>query len=177
MILRIEPLTADAFAAFGEVIEADARFLSFPVNAGTSQRFHDLARLDPGPDGRLIVSIFRAQPRPLPFTLALLERHPLASQAFMPLDGTPFLVVVAPRGESIAPESVRAFLAQGHQGINFAPGVWHHPLLALGRICDFLVIDRDDPDGNCEERVLAQALHVAPEQWSIPSTRKETAPC
>ena len=111
MILRVEPLTAEAFAPFGEVIEADARFLSFPVNAGTSQRFHDLARLDPGPDGRLIVSIFRAQPRPLPFTLALLERHPLASQAFVPLNGTPFLVVVAPRGESIAPESVRAFLA------------------------------------------------------------------
>ena len=162
--LRVEPLTREAFAPFGEVIEADKQHLSFPINAGTSQRFHDLARLDPGQDGRLIVSIFRAQPRPLPFTIALLERHPLASQAFMPLNGTPFLVVVAPRGDKIASDAVRAFLAQGQQGINFAPGVWHHPLLAIGKMSDFLVIDRDDPQGNCEERRLDRPLllHVEP---------------
>ena len=123
MQLAIEPLTRDAFAPFGDVIEAAADHLSFPINAGTSQRFHDLARLDPGEGGRLIVSIFRAQPRRLPLAITMLERHPKASQAFMPLAGRPFLVVVAPKGEQIDPAQIRAFLAQGKQGINFAAGV------------------------------------------------------
>ena len=95
------------------------------------ERFHDLARLDPGTNGRLIVSIFRAQPRHLPLTISALERHPKASQAFMPLAGRPFLVVVAPQGERIVPTEIRAFLAHGKQGVNFTAGVWHHPLLAL----------------------------------------------
>ena len=136
MHLAIEPLTRDAFAPFGDVIEAAADHLSFPINAGTSQRFHDLARLDPGEGGRLIVSIFRAQPRRLPLAITMLERHPKASQAFMPLAGKPFLVVVAPKGEQIDPAHIRAFLAQGTQGINFAAGVWHHPLLALDGVIE-----------------------------------------
>ena len=164
MQLAIEPLTRDAFAPFGDVIEAAADHLSFPINAGTSQRFHDLARLDPGEGGRLIVSIFRAQPRRLPLAITMLERHPKASQAFMPLAGRPFLVVVAPKGEQIDPAHIRAFLAQGTQGINFAAGVWHHPLLALHGESDFLVIDRDDAAGNCDERPLDRTLllHVEP---------------
>ena len=164
MQLVVEPLSRAAFAPFGEVIEAAPDHLSFPINAGTSQRFHDLARLDPGEGGRLIVSIFRAQPRRLPLAIAMLERHPKASQAFMPLAGKPFLVVVAPKGEQIDPAQIRAFLAQGAQGINFAAGVWHHPLLALHGESDFLVIDRDDAAGNCDERQLDRPLllHVEP---------------
>ena len=164
MQLVVEPLSRAAFAPFGEVIEAAPDHLSFPINAGTSQRFHDLARLDPGDDGRLIVSIFRAQPRRLPLAITMLERHPKASQAFMPLAGRPFLVVVAPKGEQIDPAHIRAFLAQGKQGINFAAGVWHHPLLALHGESDFLVIDRDEPAGNCDERPLDRTLllHVEP---------------
>lgn len=160
MKLRVEPLSRDAFAPFGEVIEAAPDHLSFPINAGTSQRFHDLARLDPGAGGRLIVSIFRAQPRQLPLAIAMLERHPKASQAFMPLGGQPFLIVVAPKGEHIDPAHIRAFLAQGRQGINFAPGIWHHPLLALHGESDFLVIDRDEPSGNCDEQRLETELLI-----------------
>lgn len=163
MELLVEPLRRESFAEFGDVIEADPRQASFAINAGTSQRFHDLARLEPGAGGRLIVSLFRAQPRQFPLSIVLLERHPLASQAFMPLDGAPFLVVVAPRGERIAPDTIRAFLAHGRQGVNFAPGVWHHPLLALHRESDFLVIDRDAPEENCDERRLDTPCRIRPE--------------
>jgi ureidoglycolate lyase len=157
MNLHVEPLNRAAFAPFGDVIEADPAQASFAINGGTSQRFHDLAHLDPG-DGRLIVSIFRAQPRQLPLAIAMLERHPQGSQAFMPLGGNPFLVVVAPPGDRIEPAAIRAFLAHGRQGVNFAPGVWHHPLLALHGESDFLVIDRDDPNDNCDERRLERPL-------------------
>ena len=158
-LLRVEPLSREAFAPFGEVIEAAMTADQFAINGGTSQRFHDLANLLPGEGGRLIVSIFRAQPRALPFPVRMLERHPKASQAFMPLSGRPFLVVVAPPGE-LAPEAIRAFLAKGSQGVNFAPGTWHHPLLALEAVSDFLVIDRDKPEHNCDEQALPQAFSL-----------------
>ena len=160
MQLIVEPLSRDAFSPFGDVIEPDISRMSFSINEGTSRRFHDLARLDPGENGRLIVSIFRAQPRELPLTVTLLERHPKGSQAFMPLSGQPFLVVVAPKGERIDHSQIRAFLAHGQQGVNFAPGVWHHPLLALHSESDFLVIDRDNPAYNCEEQQLDAPLSV-----------------
>lgn len=159
-LLSVEPLTREAFAPFGEVIEASAEQHTYAINAGTSQRFHDLARLEAGDNGRLTVSIFRAQARHFPFRITMLERHPKASQAFMPLNGRAFLVVVAPRAPQPEQAAVRAFLASGHQGVNFAPGVWHHPLLALEAVSDFLVIDRAETEDNCDEAVLAQALLI-----------------
>lgn len=158
--LIVQPLTRAAFAPFGEVIEADERQTQFVINGGTSQRFHDLARLEPGAGGRLIVSIFRAQARTLPFAVTMLERHPKASQAFMPLSGHPYLVVVAAPG-TLDPAAIQAFLARGDQGVNFAPGTWHHPLLALAGVSDFLVLDRDDPLDNCDEHPLLVPCELA----------------
>ena len=88
----------------------------------------------------------------------MLERHPLGSQAFLPLGERPYLVVVAPPGAPPSPASVRAFLAAPGQGVNYAPGVWHHPLLALDAVSDFWVIDRAGPGDNCEEITLAEVL-------------------
>lgn len=145
------PLERAAFAPFGEVIEAAATAHHFTINAGNTERYHDLANIEPGADGRAIVSIFRGQPRQLPFQVTMMERHPLASQAFMPLSGRPYLVVVAPAGPAPKACDLRVFLARGDQGVNYAPGVWHHPLLALGEVSDFLVIDRSGPGDNCDE--------------------------
>jgi len=153
--LPVEALSAAAFAPFGELIAVDAAARHFPINGGSTERYHDLARLQPGPDGRLIVSIFRAQPRRLPLRIEMLERHPLASQAFVPLSGRPYLVVVARPGTAPAAGELRAFLAAGDQGVNYAPGVWHHPLLALEAVSDFLVLDRSGPGGNCDECRIA----------------------
>lgn len=155
--LQIEPLTAEAFAPFGEVIAAVDTACRFTINGGNTERYHDLARIAPGEDGRAIVSIFRGQPRALPFVVQMLERHPLGSQAFMPLGGRDYLVVVAPPGPPPALDAVRVFLARGDQGVNYATGTWHHPLLALAEVSDFLVIDRSGPGDNCDEIELAEA--------------------
>ncbi|ATE60207.1 ureidoglycolate lyase [Thauera sinica] len=152
--LEVRPLARETFAPYGEVIEASDDASHFTINAGNTERYHDLARIEPGPDGRVIVSIFRGQPRALPFTVQMMERHPLASQAFIPLSGRPYLVVVAPAGAPPRAEALRVFLARGDQGVNYATGVWHHPLLALDGVCDFLVVDRSGPGHNCDEILL-----------------------
>jgi len=149
--LTVAPLTREAFAPFGEVIEASDAVQHFTINAGNTERYHDLANIEPGADGRVIVSIFRGQPRTLPFTVQMMERHPKASQAFIPMSGKPYLVVVAPAGEPPQVEDLKVFLARGDQGVNYATGVWHHPLLALEAVCDFLVVDRSGPGHNCDE--------------------------
>jgi len=149
-----EALTPEAFAPFGDVIEARDAVRHFAINGGNTERYHDLAAVDAGPGGRVIVSIFRGQPRTLPFAVEMMERHPLGSQAFVPLSGRPYLVVVAPAGDAPGGGDLRVFLARGDQGVNYARGIWHHPLLALDAMSDFLVIDRAGPGHNCDEIML-----------------------
>ncbi len=158
--LEIEALTAEAFAPFGEIIAVDAATRHFSINGGNTERYHDLANLDPGPSGKLIVSIFRGQPRQLPFTVTMMERHSLGSQAFIPLGPQPYLIVVARPGTAPGPDELHAFLAQAGQGINYATGVWHHPLLALNEIGDFLVVDRSGPGNNCDETTIAPPVFL-----------------
>lgn len=145
-----ESLTAAAFAQFGDVVEA--RGGSGLINDGTTRRFGDLAGIDVAAEGgRPCVSIYRATPYPLPLTIRMLERHPLGSQLFMPLSGERFLVVVAPVAAVPDRAAVRAFVTDGHQGINYRRGTWHHPLIALAGTGEFLVIDRAGPGPNCDE--------------------------
>lgn len=155
--LRLEPapLTAEAFAPFGDVIET-AGHTPRSINQGTTQRHHDLARIDVGRDqGRPLLNIFVAQPPPLPLRIAMVERHALGSQAFVPLDGADFLIVVAAPGDDPKPGDLRAFLAGSGQGVNYAPGVWHHPLIALHRETRFVVIDRGAEEADCDEHRFA----------------------
>ncbi len=152
-VLKAAPLTREAFAPFGDVIETEGA-RHFSINAGTIERFHDLARVDLGPDeeARTLISIARCnQPTALPFRFRLMERHPLGSQAFIPLDATPMLVVVAPAEETPDPEQIRAFVANGRQGINYHRAVWHMPLIALEKDQYFLIVDRGGPGNNCDE--------------------------
>ncbi len=152
-VLPVEPLDANVFAPFGDVIEASDANRHFSINDGYAERFHDLARIDVGTEnGRPLINIFRARLRELPFRLALLERHPLGSQAFMPLSPRPYLVVVAAGRQEPDLGSVRCFRALAGQGVNYARGIWHHPLIALQLASDFLVIDRggQPDDANCD---------------------------
>lgn len=145
------PLTQEAFAPYGQVIEVSDSATHYSINDGNTERYHDLARLDPGPDGHAIVSIFRGLPRSLPFEVSMMERHPLGSQAFIPMSGQPYLVVVAGAGDGpTTAESVKVFHCTGDQGVNYDTGVWHHPLLALNTVSDFIVIDRSGPHPNCD---------------------------
>ncbi|WLE59727.1 ureidoglycolate lyase [Burkholderia plantarii] len=155
--LAIEALTRAAFAPFGDVIET-AGAKQIPINLGTTIRFHDLARIDVADGGgQPLVNLFRGQPRALPFEVTMLERHPLGSQAFLPLDARPYLVVVAPAGE-LDPAKIRAFVTRGWQGVNYAKGVWHHPLIALGETSDFIVVDRGGEGVNLNEATLDESL-------------------
>jgi ureidoglycolate lyase len=150
-LLKIQPLTREAFAPFGDVIETDGS-AHFTINAGFAERFHDLANVDvAAEDGRALISIFRVQPRPMPLRLTLMERHPLGTQAFFPLHDRDWLVVVAAGPEPRVPDALRAFRAGGRQGVNYARGTWHHPLIVLTPDHDFLVIDRGGDGANLEE--------------------------
>ena len=149
--IRAEPLTHEAFAPFGEVLDPEMAERRV-INAGRCTRFHALAGVPVLGDGaRVVVSLFRTEPVALPHPIDMMERHPLGAQAFWPLSGRPWIAVVAP-DEAGRPGVPRAFLVPPTQGVSYAPNVWHHPLLALGGAADFLVVDRDGPGDNLEER-------------------------
>jgi ureidoglycolate lyase len=143
--MKIEALTKAGFAPFGEVIEIDGA-QHYPINQGFAERFNDLARVDAE---AVNVSIVIANPRPKPIAIRLMERHPLGSQIFYPLQDRPWLVLVC--GDPKDRTSFRAFSATGRQGINYARNAWHHPLLVLEAESRFLVVDRKGPGANLEE--------------------------
>lgn len=145
-MIRAEPLTARAFAPFGDVIETADKPDKI-INQGQCGRFHDLARLDCS-DGRFGISLFDAQIRTLPMTLQMVERHPLGSQAFIPMAFVPFLVTVCADPAHAAP---RAFLSRAGQGVNFHRGTWHGVLTPLHAPGLFAVVDRIGDETNLEE--------------------------
>ena len=148
-ILTARPLTATAFAPFGDVLEA-AGTPDRLINAGLCGRFHDRARLDFGPGGRPGLSIFDARPRSLPYRCDLVERHPEGSQAFLPMTEHPFLVIVAPDAGG-RPGPPLAFLTAPGQGVNLLRGTWHGVLTPLAAPGLFAVVDRIGDTPNLEE--------------------------
>jgi ureidoglycolate lyase len=143
--MKIAPLTKAGFAPFGEVIEIDGA-QHYPINQGFAERFNDLAQVEAE---AVNISIVVAKPRPKPIAITLMERHPLGSQIFYPLQDRPWLVLVC--GNPQDRTSFRAFSATGRQGINYSRNVWHHPLLVLDAESRFLVVDRKGPGANLEE--------------------------
>ncbi|WP_415236681.1 ureidoglycolate lyase [Sneathiella sp.] len=150
MTLQIRPLTKEAFAPFGDVISVREND-HFLINNGSTERYHDLAKVQLLNGGRALINIFRATPLTYPLKITMVERHPLGSQAFVPMSGLPYLVVVAPAGEDVNSADLQAFYADRDQGINYHAGTWHHPVLALHEISDFLVVDRGGDGENCDE--------------------------
>ena len=143
--MKIEALTRAGFAPYGEVIEVEGA-QHHPINQGFAERFNDLARVDVE---AVNISIVVAKPRAKPIAITLMERHPLGSQIFYPLQDRPWLVLVC--GDPKDRASFRAFSATGRQGINYARNTWHHPLLVLEAESRFLVVDRKGPGANLEE--------------------------
>jgi len=149
--LPVRPLDKQAFAPFGDVVTTDGAELRL-INQGSTGRFHDLAGIDvTDQGGRAVISLFRGQPFAPPVEIAMMERHPLGSQLFYPLSSRPFLAVVAP-DEGGRPGAPLAFLCPPGAGVNYAKNAWHHPLISLEAVSDFLVIDREGPGDNLEER-------------------------
>ena len=148
-VLRAQPLTAAAFAPFGDVLEVDGPPDRI-INQGMCGRHHDRASMDFGVEGRAGISIFDAQAYTLPLTLKMMERHPDGSQAFLPTGPDPFLVVVAPDDHG-APGVPQAFLTEPGQGVNYARNTWHAVCTPLDRPAQFFVVDRIGPGENLEE--------------------------
>lgn len=157
--IRMLPLTQEAFAPFGDVIEARGEF--FPINGGTCARFHDLARIEFG-DARAGISLAVARPAALPHRLTMVERHPAGSQAFVPMTEDPFLVIVAPDAGGV-PGAPLAFLTAPGQGVNYLRHTWHGALTPLGRTARFLILDRIGQGANLEE-------HRFDAPWTVTAT-------
>ncbi|WP_430869570.1 ureidoglycolate lyase [Cupriavidus basilensis] len=160
--LPVEPLSAAAFAAFGDVIESEGR-APMVINGGMTLRYNDLAGIDVGAGGgRALISFFDAQPYALPLVIASMERHPLGSQAFVPMGEAVFLVVVAPAGDQLDETAIRAFVTNGRQGVNYARGVWHHSLIVTQGSARFVVVDRGGEGHNCDVTELRAGLEISP---------------
>ena len=156
--LRPRPLDAGAFAPYGDVIEARDRQRA-PMNAARFDRFDALATVEVDAAGTPAIGIVRARvATALPYRLDVLERHPLGSQAFVPLGGFRFVVVVGPPGEAINGADLVAFVSDGSQGVNYHRGTWHMPLIALAEGQQFLVVDRAGDGPNCEIHQLDEAV-------------------
>ena len=157
--LNTELLTKEAFAPFGDVIEK-AGAQSFPINNGHCIRFHDLAKVETiGAAARSMISIFSSKPYSLPLHLEMVERHPLGSQAFVPLSKHPFLVIAC-KDNNGTPEIPQAFIATNWQGINFKKNTWHGVLTPLVTDSDFLVIDRGGEGKNLEEYFFDEPYEI-----------------
>ncbi len=157
--ITIQPLTREAFAPFGDVIEIEGAH-SFPINHGMCMRYHDLAKVETtGDNARTLISLLRGKPYELPLKLEMVERHPFGSQAFVPLSGNPFLVVAA-HDQPDGPSDPVAFLTQPGQGVNIHRNVWHGILTPLEGESDFVVIDRGGDGVNLQEHFYREAFLI-----------------
>ena len=155
LTIKPQPLTREAFAPFGDVIQIEGSD-QFEINSGYTTRVHDLIDIQlGGENARAQFSFFLGRPRPL--EIKMLEKHPLGSQAFYPIEDQRWLVVVASAPE---PESVCAFWATGKQGVNYHSNVWHHPLLVI-EPQQFVIIDRGGDGHNCDETELDHIVLIA----------------
>ncbi|QPM91577.1 ureidoglycolate lyase [Pseudooceanicola algae] len=157
-VIHAEPLSAEAFAPFGDVLDV-AGAPDKLINAGMCGRYHDRAELDFGPEGRAGISLFKAVPRSLPYECDLLERHPEGSQAFLPMSQAAWLVIVAPDDHGV-PGQPRAFLPQPGQGVNFHRGTWHGVLTPLAEPGLFAVVDRIGDTSNLDEHFLSAPFRI-----------------
>ena len=140
-IIKPTKINRSNFAVFGDVIST-IDINPMDINAGYAKRFDNLAELNTSKDdGKTIVSIFSALNRTFPMKIDMMEKHPLSSQAFIPMKETTFLAFVAPPGEFPEINKIQSFIVPPKTGINYKNGVWHFPLIST-EDTNFLVIDR-----------------------------------
>jgi len=136
-----KPITKENFSKFGDVITTDD-IKPLEINDGYAKRFDGIANLNTSKDnGETTICIFSALKRSFPMKIDMMEKHPLGSQAFVPMKETIFLVFVAPTGAKPNLNEVEAFIVPPGIGVNYNPGTWHFPLIATEDM-NFLVVDR-----------------------------------
>lgn len=153
-----EPLTASIFAPFGQVIETN-RATQEGMNDGRFERYTDLATLDFEPPAQARIDVVRClHPTRLPYRFKVMERHPLGTQAFIPMSEFVFVVVVAARATTVERNDIRAFVSNGRQGINYHRGTWHMPMIATAEGQSFVVIERAGDQPNCDKIQLPDPI-------------------
>ena len=146
-VIKPVKISRSNFSSYGDLISTDD-IDPMNINEGYAKRFDNLANLDTSKDsGKTIVSIFSALKRTFPMKIHMMEKHPLGTQAFIPMKETTFLAFVAPSGESPEIDKIQSFIIPPKMGINYKPGIWHFPLISTENI-NFLVIDRKGSGDN-----------------------------
>ena len=146
-IIKPIPITTENFSKFGDMI-ATENIKPLEINNGYAKRFDEVAKLDTSNEnGETVISIFSALKRSFPMKVDMMEKHPLGSQAFIPMKETTFLTFVAPEGEKPNLEKVECFIVPKGKGVNYKAGVWHFPLISTEDM-DFLVVDRKGSGDN-----------------------------
>jgi ureidoglycolate lyase len=150
MIFKPKNINKKNFLLYGDLITSDDSD-SIDINAGYAKRYDNLANINTDKDGgKTIVSIFSALKRSFPMTIDMMEKHPLGSQAFIPMKETTFLCFVAPPGDKPDVNKIQTFIVPPKMGINYKPDIWHFPLIST-EDTNFLVVDRK---GNGENLII-----------------------
>lgn len=150
-----KPLTAEAFAPYGEVVDSHSANKEFSMNYGMATRYFDLAEIDvEEKGGKTCISLVNSNAIALPFTIEKMEYHPFGSQLFYPLCNALFLILVSTPAETLDTSKLELFISDGKQGVNYHKGVWHHYLMPLNANSQFLVVDRNGNDENCIEAII-----------------------
>ena len=160
-IIKPIEITRKNFSAYGDLISTD-NIKPININAGYAKRFDNLANINTSKDdGKTIVSIFSALKRTFPMKIEMMEKHPLGSQAFIPMKETTFIAFVAPPNDKPETSKIESFIISPGIGINYKPGIWHFPLISTENM-NFLVVDRKGVGENLiihnfeEEKVILE---------------------
>lgn len=154
--ILLQALNTTSFAPYGEIIQSEAA-TCYPINNDTFERYHALGLVDleRAENVQGVISIFKClSASSLPYSIHLMEKHPLGSQAIIPWSDVPFIIAVAKNDEAMQNREILAFESNGKQGINIGRGIWHMPLIAPTTGLEFIVVDREGPGDNCVEHSL-----------------------
>ncbi len=149
MNIKIKPkkINKKNFNKFGQIIDTSKKKY-FRINNGYAKRYDNLGKINTSTKkGKTIVSIFSAKTRKFPMKVDMMEKHPLGSQAFIPMKETSFLVFVAPRGNKPDINKIQSFVVPKQTGVNYKAGIWHFPLISMKNM-NFLIVDRKGKGNN-----------------------------
>ena len=147
--ISIEQLDINIFSKFGDIIQKKNALELRSINQGTTTRHHNISKLSlESKNGNSAISIFSGSPRDLPIEIKIMEKHPIASQSFLPIQNYDWLIVVCEEKNELPNLStLRCFQVDGDTGITYNKNIWHHPLLVKKKQ-DFWVIDRINEQEN-----------------------------
>ena len=147
IIIKPKKINGKNFRKFGDLISTRKK-KPIKINNGYANRYDNLCKINTSTkNGNTIVSIFSAKKRKFPMNIKMMEKHPLGSQAFIPMKESTFLVFVAPRGEKPNVKKIESFIVPKQSGVNYKPGIWHFPLISKKKM-NFLVVDRKGKGNN-----------------------------